>query len=45
MAKQITPTPPLKEQAAIDFITEISKKEGHPAEKAKVKEGETVRKL
>lgn len=26
MAKQITPTPPLKEQAAIDFITEISKK-------------------
>ena len=39
MAKQITPTPPLKEQAAIDFITEISKKKGHPAEKAKVKEG------
>ena len=26
MAKQITPTPPLKEQAAIDFITEISEK-------------------
>lgn len=39
MAKQITPTPPLKEQAAIDFITEISKKKSHPAEKAKVKEG------
>ena len=38
MAKTITPTPPLKGQAAIDFITEISKK-ATPAEKAKVKEG------
>ena len=40
MAKPITPTPPLKGQAAIDFITEISKKKkATPAEKAKVKEG------
>ena len=31
MAKQITPTPPLKEQTA--------KKEGHQAEKGKVKGG------
>ena len=36
----IAPTPPLKGQAAIDFITEISKKKKvTPAEKAKVKEG------
>ena len=33
MAKQITPTPPLKEQAAIDFITEISKKRRSPSRK------------
>jgi hypothetical protein len=34
MAKQITPTPPLKEQAAIDFITEISKKRRSPSRKS-----------
>lgn len=40
MAKPITPTPPLKGQAAIDFFIEISKKKkATPAEKAKVKEG------
>jgi len=33
MAKQITPTPPLKGQAAIDFITEISKKRRSPSRK------------
>lgn len=40
MAKPITSTLPLKGQAAIDFITEISKKKKTtPAKKAKVKEG------
>ena len=36
----ITPTPSLKGQAAIDFITEINKKKkATAAEKAKMKEG------
>ena len=40
MAKPIAPTPPLKGQAAIDFVEEINKnKKASATEKSSVKEG------
>lgn len=40
MAKPIAPTPPLKGQAALDFIAELTKnKKASSNEKKKVKEG------
>lgn len=40
MAKPIAPTPPLKGEAAIDFIREISKnKKVSPEEREKVRKG------
>lgn len=40
MARPIAPTPPLKGQAAIDFIMELEKKKkASPEEKKRVKEG------
>ena len=40
MAKPIAPTPPLKGQAAVDFVEEINKnKKASATEKSSVKEG------
>ena len=39
MAKQITPTPLERGRLQLISLRKSAKKEGHPAEKAKVKEG------